>query len=100
MCEYTQVQEILHAHYGHCIKIHVGVLVDKSLIKINVYGYVTLHDLIEDMGKEIVRQESPKEPEKRTRLWFLDDIVRVLKENTVHGTYIRILLFWTCMITL
>ncbi|CAI8595102.1 unnamed protein product [Vicia faba] len=81
-CEYTQVQEILHAHYGHCIKSHAGVLVDKSLIKINVYGYVTLHDLIENMGKEIVRQESPKEPEKRSRLWFHDDIVHVLKENT------------------
>jgi hypothetical protein len=35
------------------------------------------------MGKEIVRQESPKEPEKRSRLWFHDDIVHVLKENTV-----------------
>ena len=26
------------------------------------YTFVTLHDLIEDMGKEIVRQESPKDP--------------------------------------
>ncbi|CAK8532255.1 unnamed protein product [Lathyrus sativus] len=80
-CELTQVEETLHAHYGHGIKSHVGVLVDKSLIKINVYGYVTLHDLIEDMGKEIVRQESPKKPEKRSRLWFHDDIFHVLKEN-------------------
>ncbi|WJX77097.1 hypothetical protein P8452_60437 [Trifolium repens] len=36
----------------------------------------------EDMGKEIVRQESPKEPGKRSRLWFRDDIVHVFKENT------------------
>jgi hypothetical protein len=35
------------------------------------------------MGKEIVRQESPKEPGKRSRLWCPEDIVQVLEENTV-----------------
>jgi hypothetical protein len=69
------------------------VLVDKSLISIinskqNCRTEVTLHDLIEDMGKEIVRQESPKEPGKRSRLWFQDDIVHVFKENTVSKTNI------------
>jgi hypothetical protein len=66
-------------------------LVDKSLIKINTkyyWGshdvYVTVHDLIEDMGKEIVRQESPKEPGERSRLWCYNDIVHVLQENTVR----------------
>ncbi|XP_024630774.1 TMV resistance protein N [Medicago truncatula] len=77
-CKLTEVQKILHARYDHCIKSHVGVLVDKALMKINFYGFVALHDLIEDMGKEIVRQESPKEPGKRSRLWFHEDIV--------HGT--------------
>ncbi|CAK8532257.1 unnamed protein product [Lathyrus sativus] len=83
----AEVEEILHGHYGHCIKSHLQVLVDKSLIKIsqrhwNYMDKVTLHDLIEDMGKEIVRQESPKEPGKRSRLWLHEDIVHVLKENT------------------
>jgi hypothetical protein len=57
----------------------VGELVEKSLIKISQEvgktNIVTLHDLIEDMGKEIVRQESPKKPGKRSRLWFHKDIV-------------------------
>ncbi|AES76199.2 NB-ARC domain protein [Medicago truncatula] len=77
------VQEVLHDHYGYCIKSHIGVLVDKSLIKINgkYIGRVTLHDLIEDMGMEIVRQESIKEPGKRSRLWCRDDIVHVLQEK-------------------
>ncbi|AES76181.2 putative TIR domain, winged helix-turn-helix DNA-binding domain-containing protein [Medicago truncatula] len=84
--EYTQ--ELLHGHYGYCIKSHIGVLVDKSLIKFNSdpnvseFLAVTLHDLIEDMGKEIVRQESIKEPGRRSRLWCCDDIVHVLQENT------------------
>ncbi|KAH1193127.1 TMV resistance protein N [Glycine max] len=77
----VEVEDILHAHHGHCMKHHIGVLVEKSLIKISFDGNVTLHDLIEDMGKEIVRQESVKEPGKRSRLWFPKDIVQVLEEN-------------------
>nr|KYP62635.1 TMV resistance protein N [Cajanus cajan] len=79
--ELAEVEDILHAHYDHCMKHQIGVLVQKSLIKITFDGKVTLHDLIEDMGKEIVRQESPKEPGKRSRLWFSKDIVEVLQEN-------------------
>ncbi|RZB60813.1 TMV resistance protein N isoform B [Glycine soja] len=81
----TEVIDILRAHYGDCMKYHIGVLVAKSLIKkFSWYGRlprVTMHDLIEDMGKEIVRQVSPKEPEKRSRLWLLEDIIQVLEDN-------------------
>lgn len=77
---------MLCAHYGQCMKYHIGVLVKKSLLKICPRGYVTLHDLIEDMGKEIVRQESPKEPGKRNRLWFYEDIFQVLEGNSVRLT--------------
>ncbi|RHN52302.1 putative TIR domain, P-loop containing nucleoside triphosphate hydrolase [Medicago truncatula] len=85
-CEWTKVKKILHAHYGHCIEHHVGVLAEKSLIGHWEYDtYVTLHDLIEDMGKEIVRQESPNKPGERSRLWFPDDIVNVLRDNTGTG---------------
>ncbi|XP_058722609.1 disease resistance protein RPV1-like [Vicia villosa] len=82
---WAEVENILHAHYGHCIKHHVVVLAEKSLIKINSHWWpyveVTLHDLIEDMGKEVVRQESPKELGERSRLWYYKDIIHVLKEN-------------------
>ncbi|XP_061348635.1 disease resistance protein Roq1-like isoform X2 [Gastrolobium bilobum] len=75
------VKKLLHAHHGFCPEYGIGVLIEKSLININVFGHVTLHDLIEDMGKEIVRQEAPEEPGKRSRLWFPDDIVQVLEDN-------------------
>ena len=88
-CVWAEVRELLHAHYGHCIEHHVGVLAEKSLIGHWEYDtYVTLHDLIEDMGKEVVRQESPKNPGERSRLWFSDDIVNVLRDNTVSKTNI------------
>ncbi|MCI37660.1 resistance protein, partial [Trifolium medium] len=41
-----------------------------------------MHDLVQDMGREIVRQESPDHPGKRSRLWFTKDIVEVLEKNT------------------
>ena len=59
------------------------MLVDRSLLKIDASGCVRMHDLIRDTGREIVRQESTVEPGRRSRLWFEEDIVHVLEENTV-----------------
>jgi hypothetical protein len=74
--ELAKIERILHAHHGYSKKDHIRMLVEKSLIKISDFGIVTLHDLIEDMGKEIVRKESPEEPGKRSRLWSPKDIVK------------------------
>ncbi|XP_045817185.1 disease resistance protein Roq1-like [Trifolium pratense] len=81
----TEIKDILHAHYGHNIKYHIRVLVNKSLIQISWHGQSyswTVHDLIEHMCKEIVRLESPEDPGERSRLWSEEDIVQVLEENT------------------
>ena len=62
---------------------NIGVLKDKSLITIDDHGTLWMHDLLQDMGQEIVRRESPKEPGGRNRLWIYDDVIHVLKNNTV-----------------
>ncbi|RHN52396.1 putative P-loop containing nucleoside triphosphate hydrolase, leucine-rich repeat domain, L [Medicago truncatula] len=94
-CKWTKVKDILHAHYGHCIKHHVEVLAEKSLINHRENdSYMRLHDLIEDMGREVVRQESPDNPGERSRLWFHDDIVQVLKENI--GTWKIEMIYLKC----
>ncbi|KAI4306674.1 hypothetical protein L6164_029931 [Bauhinia variegata] len=41
-----------------------------------------MHDLIRDMGREIIRQVSPIEPGRRSRLWFHEDVLEVLTQNT------------------
>ncbi|XP_047175646.1 TMV resistance protein N-like [Vigna umbellata] len=64
----------------------IRMLVDKSLIKIDQYGFVQMHNLVEDMGREIVRQESPSEPGKRSRLWLYEDIVDVLENDKGSDT--------------
>jgi hypothetical protein len=55
--ELKELVDILHAHYGNSMKYQISVLLEKSLIKINQFPefYLTLHALIEKMGKEIVR---------------------------------------------
>ncbi|KAG6628005.1 hypothetical protein CIPAW_15G169500 [Carya illinoinensis] len=58
-------------------------LVNKCLITIegNI-EYIWMHNLLQDMGREIVREESPKKPSKRSRLWFHEDVRQVLEESS------------------
>ncbi|XP_028769770.1 TMV resistance protein N-like [Neltuma alba] len=58
------------------------VLVDKSLITLAAAGdYIIMHDLIRQMGREIVRQEAPLNPEKRSRLWYYEDVLKGCNNN-------------------
>ncbi|XP_024627643.1 disease resistance protein RUN1 isoform X2 [Medicago truncatula] len=66
----------LHADIG------ITVLIERSLIKIEKYNKLGMHDLLRDMGREIVRESSPEEPEKRSRLWYHEDVVDVLTDHT------------------
>ncbi|RVW37817.1 Disease resistance-like protein DSC1 [Vitis vinifera] len=58
----------------------IGNLVDKSLITISD-NKLYMHDLLQEMGWEIVRQESIKDPGKRSRLRVHEDIHDVLTTN-------------------
>ena len=64
--------------------IYINVLIEKSLI-ITSIDTITMHDLLEEMGREIVRQESIDNPGKRSRLWDHNEIVSVLKCNMVRS---------------
>jgi hypothetical protein len=60
-------------------------LINKSLITISGKK-LWMHDLLEAMGREIVRHEySSNERGSRSRLWSSEDIFHVLKTNTVSG---------------
>ncbi|PRQ59962.1 putative TIR domain, winged helix-turn-helix DNA-binding domain-containing protein [Rosa chinensis] len=56
------------------------VLVDRALITLS-FDRVNMHDLLQGMGREIVRLESPREPGKRSRLWSYEDVNCVLTQN-------------------
>jgi len=64
----------------------ISVLIERSLITSEDYLHeIEMHNLLRDMGREIVRLESPEDPSKRSRLWFHEDVRRVLEENAVRS---------------
>ncbi|KAJ4835794.1 hypothetical protein Tsubulata_029227 [Turnera subulata] len=74
------VEVILDAKHG------IGRLRDKSLVTANVQGYdskqrVEMHDLIQQMCKDIVLDENRWDPRKRSRLWRCEDILQVLNKS-------------------
>ncbi|KAL6226646.1 hypothetical protein ACLB2K_000607 [Fragaria x ananassa] len=60
--------------------IGIDVLEKRSLLTIDA-GILQMHDLLREMGLEIVRRESPDEPGKRSRLCLEEDFISVLEKN-------------------
>ncbi|GKF77116.1 TMV resistance protein N-like protein, partial [Tanacetum coccineum] len=71
--------------YPHIV---TKVLEQKSLISISK-ECLGMHDLIQEMGKDIVRRMQTNELGRRTRLWEPHDIVEVLEENTAGKEEIK-----------
>jgi hypothetical protein len=69
-------------------------LVDKCLITVDWWDKLSMHDLLQQMGREIVQQESPKVPGKHTRLWCYEDALEVLTENTVQVLFFTSFFFF------
>ena len=76
------IRDILKS-FGYYPEYNIGVLIDKSLITIELDETIWMHDLLQEMGQEIVSQESPKELGRRRRLLHYEDILFVLKNNIV-----------------
>ncbi|WJX70673.1 hypothetical protein P8452_54752 [Trifolium repens] len=60
----------------------ISVLVERSLVTINDKNKLGMHDLLRDMGREIICDNPRKEPEERSRLWFHEDVDGVLEGQT------------------
>ncbi|XP_059455226.1 TMV resistance protein N-like [Corylus avellana] len=60
----------------------IDVLIERSLITVDSQDGLAMHNLLRDMGREVVRQESPNDPGKRSRLWFHEDVRQVLEDDT------------------
>ncbi|XP_016747568.2 disease resistance protein RPV1 [Gossypium hirsutum] len=63
--------------------IGIDVLIKKSLLTVNKYNQLRMHDLLQEMGRKIVREKSIDELEKRCRLWEERDVYNVLITNAV-----------------
>ncbi|MED6172484.1 hypothetical protein PIB30_050530 [Stylosanthes scabra] len=66
---------------GHDAEIGIDILINKSLVTIDEYDTLRMHDLLEEMGKQIVMQESPNDASRRSRLWCYKDVDSVLTQK-------------------
>ncbi|XP_050367156.1 LOW QUALITY PROTEIN: TMV resistance protein N-like [Argentina anserina] len=74
-----QITEILTC-FDFAATIGIKVLMDRSLLTLS-HGTLRMHDLVREMGQEIVHMQSPNNPGKRSRLWLYKDVKHVLTHN-------------------
>ncbi|XP_054814951.1 TMV resistance protein N-like [Prosopis cineraria] len=71
------VREILH-DCGFSAEIGIKLLIEKSLVTISNQR-IQMHSMLQAMGREIVHQECPRQPEKQSRLYLFYHIKYVLE---------------------
>lgn len=79
----TFVKKILES-CGFFMVSGIENLIDKSLITITRDGRLGMHDLLQEVGWQIIRKTFPKEPGRRSRLWEQKDVSHILKRETVR----------------
>ncbi|XP_074356722.1 TMV resistance protein N-like [Apium graveolens] len=72
-CSKEHAAEILKTFYTRGYEIDGGYSDDVTELG--------MHDLLQDMGRKIARNNSPHEPGKHSRLWLREDIKTVLKNH-------------------
>ena len=66
-----------------CPRVGISNLINKCLVTIDLHDSLGMHDLIQQMGREIVQQESWQILTKRSKLWHYEDALNVLTESKV-----------------
>ncbi|KAJ0957520.1 putative leucine-rich repeat domain superfamily [Helianthus annuus] len=54
---------------------------DKCFLRMGWNNKLTMHSLIQEMGRDLIRQESPNKPGERSRLWCHEESFDVLKRQ-------------------
>ncbi|KAH0739940.1 hypothetical protein KY290_038645 [Solanum tuberosum] len=75
-----EVTDTLNA-CGFYSKSAISTLVQRNLLQRDDWSCLVMHDLVRDMGREIVRMESPRDCGKRSRLFNPQEVLDVLQGN-------------------
>ena len=80
---YNMIKDVLKACGLNPIN-GIRKLIDKYLLTIDRYNYyLSMHDLLQQMGMDIVRQQAPQKPGECSRLWCYEETLDVITENMV-----------------
>jgi N-acetylmuramoyl-L-alanine amidase CwlA len=61
----------------------IRVLVQRALVTVDNRNKLRMHDMLRDMGRQIIYEESPTDPEKRSRLWRHEEVYDILAKRKV-----------------
>jgi len=84
---------VILEHCGHYADIGISVLVQQSLITVDRKNKIGMHDLLRDMGREIIRNKSTEGGKEPSRLWRYEDVHYVLSKDTVRSSYVIFALY-------
>ncbi|XP_023731987.1 disease resistance protein RUN1 isoform X1 [Lactuca sativa] len=73
------VVKILELDY--CALSGIKTLSNKCLLSVSPNNKLMMHRLIQEMGKNLVRQESPKFPARRSRVWLSSDSYKIFRKG-------------------
>ncbi|XP_070672908.1 disease resistance protein RPV1-like [Malus domestica] len=89
----THVMAILDSCSGFCVESEIKTIQDRCLLDFDSPTF-RMHDLIRDVGREIVRAECAMEPGKRSRLWHHEDVTSVLRDESgteaIRGLFLEL----------
>ncbi|KAK2432984.1 disease resistance protein RPV1 [Trifolium repens] len=66
---------------GHFPEIGISTLVRQSLITVDRKNKIGMHDLLRDMGREIVRMKSKEGDMEPSRIWRYEDVLELSKDS-------------------
>jgi hypothetical protein len=58
-------------------------LIDRCLLKVDENGFLTMHDLLRDMGRDVVVKKSPRNEGEQSHLCNPSSVIKVLQQNKV-----------------
>lgn len=75
-------------------------LIDRCLLTVTPENKLMMHQLLQEMGKEVICRESPTEPGKRSRIWHHKDALSILQEETVCLTHLVTICYFFLVLVL
>ncbi|XP_030966144.1 TMV resistance protein N-like [Quercus lobata] len=90
---YNMIKDVLKA-CGLNPEYGIRRLINKCLLTTDQDNYnLSMHDLLQQMGMDIVRQEAPQKPGERSRLWCYEEALDVLTED-MGSNKIQSMILW------
>ncbi|KAJ9558692.1 hypothetical protein OSB04_013306 [Centaurea solstitialis] len=90
--ENRESTEIILMACGIHTALGIENLIDRCLLWISWDNKLMMHQLLQEIGRDIVRQESPNMPEKQSRLWRHEESFKVLKQKKGKGNILGLAL--------